>query len=292
MSIFTGSGVALITPFTKNGVNFDVYGELIDYQIEHNTDALITCGTTGEPSTMSSDERHRVISYCVERVAGRVPVIAGTGSNNTQVAIEESKKAQELGADALLVVTPYYNKCTQNGLIAHFMAIADAVSIPIIVYNVPGRTGVNVLPQTMQALSQHPNIVGLKDATANIEQIVETARLCPHLDLYSGNDDHVLPLLSLGGVGVISVLANVAPQQTHDLVASFLSGDIARSRSIQFSVNPLVQALFSEVNPIPVKYGVGLLGFNVGPVRLPLTPLQAEHQEKLRNEMNALHLLP
>lgn len=290
MSIFTGSGVALITPFTENGINLDAYGKLIDYQIENGTDAIITCGTTGEPSTMTADEKHRVIAYCIERVAGRIPVVVGTGSNNTQATIEESKKAQEMGADALLIVTPYYNKCTQNGLIAHFTAIADAVSVPIIVYNVPGRTGVNILPKTMQALAQHPNIVGLKDAAGNIEQSVETARLCPDIDLYSGNDDHILPILSLGGVGVISVLANVAPQLTHDLVDAFLSGDIARSRAIQFSVNPLVQALFSEVNPIPVKYGVEQLGFDVGSVRLPLTRLQSENQERLKKEMDALGL--
>ncbi len=292
MSIFTGSGVALITPFHDDGsVNYEVYGQLLDFQIENHTDAIITCGTTGEPSTMTFDERHDVAQYCINHVAKRVPVIVGTGTNSTATTIRESLLAQESGADALLLITPYYNKCTQKGLIAHFFAVADAVSLPIIIYNVPSRTGVNILPETAKLLAEHPNIVALKDATANIEQSTETARLCPNLDLYSGNDDHIVPLLSLGAKGVISVLANVMPKQTHDLVASFLSGDIAQSRELQFSLNPFVHSLFCEVNPIPVKYAVGQLGFDVGSLRLPLTDLEPEHQAVVLKEMKALGLI-
>lgn len=292
MSIFTGSGVALITPFTADGrVNLTVYGDLIDFQIDNHTDAIICCGTTGEPSTMTFEERHAVVDYCVKHVHGRVPVIVGTGTNSTATSIRESVIAQELGADGLLLVTPYYNKCTQNGLVAHFNAIADAVSIPIIIYNVPSRTGVNIMPETMRQLLAHPNIVGLKDATGNIEQMVETARVCKDIDLYAGNDDHIVPLLSLGGQGVISVLAGVAPALTHELVASFHAGDIARSRELQFMLNPLVKVLFCEVNPIPIKYAVSLLGYDVGPLRLPLTELEEAHKESIRREMKALNLI-
>lgn len=291
MPVFTGSGVALITPFTENGINFDVYGQLIDFQIENATDAIVCCGTTGEPATMSAEEKFSVIDFCIKRVNKRVPVIVGTGSNSTAHAIADSKKAQELGADALLLVTPYYNKCTQNGLTAHFTAVADAVDIPVILYNVPSRTGVNICPQTVQKLAEHPNIVGLKEASGNIEQITEIARLCPDLDLYSGNDDHVLPVLSLGAKGVISVLANVAPQQTHDLVAAYMDGDIAKSRDIQFMVNPLAKALFCEVSPIPVKYAVSLLGYDAGLLRLPLTTIQPENAQHVKAEMQKLKLI-
>lgn len=292
MSIFTGSGVALITPFHDDGsIDLDTYGELIDFQIKNHTDAIITCGTTGEPSTMTFEERHQTVQYCIDHVAGKIPVIVGTGTNCTATTIRESLLAEECGADALLLITPYYNKCTQSGLINHFTAVADAVSLPIIIYNVPSRTGVNILPATMHTLAQHQNIVALKDATGNIEQIVETARLCPELDIYSGNDDHILPFLALGGKGVISVLANVVPQQTHDLVASFLNGNIEESRRLQFQLNPLVHALFCEVNPIPVKYAVSELGFSVGSLRLPLTSLEPDHQKLVQKEMDALGLL-
>lgn len=291
--IFIGSGVALITPFDEHGVNLKTLRELVEFHIENHTDALIVCGTTGEPSTMNAEEKRTAIAAAVDQAKGRVPVIAGTGGNCTAHVIEDSRRAQGLGADALLVVTPYYNKCTQDGLVAHYTAVADAVSLPIIVYNVPARTGLNIQPATMARLAEHPNIAALKDATADITQIVETARLCAGLDLelYSGNDDHILPLLSLGAKGVISVLANVAPRQTHDLVAAYMDGDIARSRGLQFSLNPLVQALFCEISPIPVKYGVGLLGFDAGGVRLPLTTLTEPNQARLRREMATLGLL-
>ena len=291
MSIFTGSGVAIITPFTQDGVNFDAFAQHIEFQISGGTDAIVVCGTTGEPSTMTEQEKSDTIRFCVEQVRGRVPVIAGAGGNNTKKAIDDSKKAQELGADALLHVTPYYNKCTQSGLLAHFNAIADAVSIPIVVYNVPSRTGVNALPETVKKITAHKNVVAIKEASANIEQITELARLCPDLDIYSGNDDHILPLLSLGGKGVISVLANVAPRPTHDIVAAFMAGDIQHSRQLQFQYNPLVKALFSEVNPIPVKAAVGMLGFDVGEPRLPLTPLSPAPMGTLKKEMAALGLL-
>lgn len=291
MSIFTGSGVALITPFDENGVNFTTLRKLIEFHIENFTDAIIVCGTTGEPSTMTEAEKADVIRFTVETVNKRVPVIAGTGGNNTVKVIADSLRAKELGADALLIVTPYYNKCTQDGLVAHFFAIADAAELPIIVYNVPGRTGVNVLPTTAKKLAANKYIVAIKEASANIEQITELARLCPELDLYSGNDDHIVPLLSLGGKGVISVLANVVPKETHELVASFLEGDLAKSRELQFKLNPLVKALFLEVNPIPVKSAMALLGYDVGGVRLPLTPYSASPLGTLKNEMTALGLL-
>ena len=314
MSVFKGSGVAIITPFDENGVNFEVFGQLIDFQIESGTDAIIVCGTTGEPATMTESEKQSTIRFAVERVAGRVPVIAGSGGNNTAKAIADSKKAQELGADALLIVTPYYNKCTQGGLYAHFAAIDAAVDLPIIVYNVPGR---NIQPATMKKLATLPHVVGLKEASGNIEQITEIARLCPGLDLYSGNDDHVVPLLSLGGIGVISVTANVCPREVHDMVMDyhegreeqarrtqlryldlinalfmdFLDGDLARSRALQFKLNPLSKNLFTEVNPIPVKAAVGLLGYDVGTPRLPLTPMSEAPLAALKAEMAALGLI-
>lgn len=288
MSIFTGSAVAIITPFDENGVKKDVFRQLIDYQLQQGTDAIVVCGTTGEPSTMNEDEKKDAISCCIEHVAGRVPVIVGTGGNNTAKAIADSIQAQNLGADALLIVTPYYNKCTQGGLVEHYTAIANSVKIPIIVYNVPSRTSVNVLPETMQKLSTHPNIVAIKEASGDIAQIVETARLCPEIDLYSGNDDHVVPLLALGGKGVISVDANVIPNELHEIVASFLRGDLETSRSLQFKIAPLNKVLFSEVNPIPVKTAVRMLGLDVGEVRLPLTPLTENNCKLLEKEMKAL----
>lgn len=293
MSIFTGSGVAIITPLLPDGgVNLDAFGKLIEFHIQEGTDAIIVCGTTGEPSTMSAEEKREAISFCVKQVNGRVPVVAGTGGNNTKQSIADSVAAQELGADALLLVTPYYNKCTQGGLVAHFFAVADAVNIPMILYNVPSRTGVNILPATMKKLSEHPRIVGIKEASADITQITETARLCPDIDLYSGNDDHVLSLLALGGKGVISVVANVAPRDTHEMVAAFLRGDIAESRRLQFKLNPLTASLFTEVNPIPVKAACGLLGFDVGEPRLPLTPITDANRVRLEGEMRALGLIP
>ena len=239
MSIFTGAGVALCTPFTQDGVNFDAFGKLIDFQIDGGTDALIVNGTTGEPSTMSEEEKRAALSFALERTAGRIPVIAGTGGNDTKKVIAASIEAQKMGADALLIVTPYYNKATQKGLIAHYTAVADAVDIPIIVYNVPGRTGLNMLPETLAALAEHPNIAGMKEASGNLAQVSEMARLCgDKCDLYSGEDGLVVPLLSVGGKGVISVVSNIAPRIMHDMVEKFLSGDIAGARELQFKVNP------------------------------------------------------
>ncbi len=288
MSIFTGAGTALVTPFNDNGIDFATFETLIEYQIEGGIDALIVCGTTGESSTMSKEEDLSAIEFVVNQAAGRVPVIAGTGSNNTVTAIETSMEAADLGVDGLLVVTPYYNKCTDAGLIKHYHAIADAVSTPILVYNIPSRTGVNIKPSVMKEIAEHENIVGIKEASANISQIAETARLCPDIDLYSGNDDHVVPLLALGGKGVISVVSNLLPGMTHDMVMSFLRGDVARARELQFKLNPLVNALFSEVNPIPVKTALNMIGINVGLPRMPLCEMSADKAAVLKKELMAL----
>jgi 4-hydroxy-tetrahydrodipicolinate synthase len=286
MSIFTGSGVAIVTPFSDSGVNFDTFGKLIDFQIEQGTDAIVVCGTTGEPSTMTAREKEAAIAFAVERANKRVPVVAGTGGNNTAAVIEASRRAQALGANALLIVTPYYNKCTQAGAVAHYNAVADAVDLPIIVYNVPSRTSFNILPDTLLKMSEHPNIAAVKEASGNISQITEMFRLCAgNLDFYSGNDDHIFALLALGGKGVISVVANVAPRDTHELVAAFLRGDIAASRDLQFRLNPLVRALFSEVNPIPAKAALNLMGFDMGDPRMPLTRISEGNLEKLRTAM-------
>ena len=288
MSIFTGSGVAIITPFDETGVNAACYKQLIERQIAAGTDAIIACGTTGEPSTMTEAEKELAIATAIETAGKRVPVIIGTGGNNTQKCIADSQRAQKMGADGLLLVTPYYNKCTQDGLVAHYKAIAESVDLPIILYNVPGRTGVNLLPATVKKLEGVKNIVGVKEASANIEQITELARLCPHIDLYSGNDDHVVPLLGLGGKGVISVVANVAPAETHQMCQAWFDGNFDESRRLQFLLNPLTKLLFCEVNPIPVKAAMGLLGFDVGTPRLPLTPMTEANQEKLAAQMRAM----
>jgi len=288
MAIFTGSGVAIVTPFYENGeVNYEKLGELIDYQIEHKTDAIIICGTTGEASTLTHEEHLECIRFAVEKTAGRVPVIAGTGSNCTQTAVYLSTEAEKYGADALLVVTPYYNKATQKGLIQHFTTIADAVSVPIILYNVPGRTGCNILPETAVAMAKAcSNIVAIKEASGNIGQVARLAALADGcLDIYSGNDDQIVPLLALGGKGVISVLANVAPEETHDIVAKYLDGDVAGSLALQLKAMPLIDQLFCEVNPIPVKKGVNLMGFEAGPLRMPLTEMEPEHAGNLAKAM-------
>lgn len=288
MSIFTGAGTALVTPFNEKGIDFATFEVLIEYQIENNIDALIVCGTTGESSTMTNEEDLSAIEFVVKQAAGRVPVIAGTGSNNTATAIESSIEAADLGVDGILVVTPYYNKCTSTGLIRHYLAIADATEVPIIAYNVPGRTGVNISPAVMKEISAHENIVAIKEASANISQIAETARLCPGIDIYSGNDDHVVPLLSLGGKGVISVVSNVAPKMTHDMVASFLEGNVQKARELQFTLNPLVKALFSEVNPIPVKTALNMIGINAGILRMPLCEMSADKANLLKKELITL----
>lgn len=292
MSIFTGSCVALVTPFTQTGINYDVLKQLIDFQIENGTDAILICGTTGEPSTMDADEKKEVIRTSIEYINKRVPVIIGTGTNSTKVSIENARYAKECGADATLVVTPYYNKATQKGLIVHYETISDAVDIPIIVYNVPGRTSVNINPQTMAQITAHKNIVGIKEASGNIKQIMEISRLCnKQATLYSGNDDHIVPVLSCGGKGVISVAANVVPKMTHDLVDAYLKGNVEESLAIQYKINPLVESLFSEVNPIPVKTAVKFMGYDAGPLRLPLTEMELQTSGKLKLEMQKLDLV-
>lgn len=291
MSIFTGSAVAIVTPFENNGVNSEVLAQLIAYQIAEGTDAIVICGTTGEPSTMSQQEKHAAISCCIQNVNGRIPVIVGTGGNNTKQVIADSANAQAMGADALLIVTPYYNKCTQQGLVEHYYSVAEQVEIPIIVYNVPSRTGVNIEPETMARLAEHKNIVAIKESSGNLRQISEIARLCPELDMYSGDDDCVLPVMAYGGKGVVSVLANIAPRMVHELTDMFTRGDIVGCRNLQLMLNPLIQALFCEVNPIPVKRAVQMMGFDVGDVRLPLTPLGEEKSEELKKYMRQLGVL-
>ena len=282
---FTGSGVAIITPFDGNTTNYDALGELIDWQIEQGTDAIIICGTTGEASTMPDAEHLAAIEYTVERVAKRVPVIAGTGSNETAHAIELSKKAEELGADGLLQVTPYYNKTTQKGLIAHFGAIADAVNIPIILYNVPSRTGVNISIPVLKELAKRDNIVAIKEASGNIGYTAQVAAEVPELYIYSGNDDMIVPVMSLGGKGVISVLANVMPKETHELCKAYLDGECTKATKMQLDLLDLVNALFIEVNPIPVKTAINLMGKNGGNLRLPLVDMADDTLAKLKAVM-------
>jgi len=293
MSLFKGSGVAIVTPFNEDeSVNFEKLGELIDWQIEESTDALIICGTTGEAATMDNSEQKESIRFAVEKVGGRIPVIAGTGSNNTKHAIEMSKFAESVGVDGILVVTPYYNKGTKNGLLKHYTAIADSVDIPIIVYNVPGRTGVNILPETVAELANHPNIQGVKEASGNISQVVEIARLVPDdFYIYSGNDDMIVPLLSVKGDGVISVVANIAPKDTHDMVMKFHSGDIKGACELQLKMKALIDALFKEVNPIPVKTALNLMGRGVGGFRLPLCQMSEGPLANLKEQMRLYGLL-
>ena len=288
MAIFKGAGVAIVTPMFEDGsVNYDKLKEILEEQIASETDAIIICGTTGESATMSEKEHSEVIKFAVDTVAKRIPVIAGTGSNCTQTAIELSKQAEEDGADALLLVTPYYNKATQNGLIAHYKAIAESVSLPIILYNVPSRTGCNILPETAAYLGKNvDNIVAIKEASGNISQVAKLKALAgDSLDIYSGNDDQVIPLLSLGGIGVISVLSNVAPKFTHDRVMKYLEGDHETALNMQLEALPLIDALFCEVNPIPVKAAMNLMGKEVGPLRAPLTVMEDAHQQKLAQVM-------
>lgn len=288
MAIFKGAGVAIVTPMFEDGsVNYDKLKEILEEQIASETDAIIICGTTGESATMSEKEHSEVIKFAVDTVAKRIPVIAGTGSNCTQTAIELSKQAEEDGADALLLVTPYYNKATQNGLIAHYKAIAESVSLPIILCNVPSRTGCNILPETAAYLGKNvENIVAIKEASGNISQVAKLKALAgDSLDIYSGNDDQVIPLLSLGGIGVISVLSNVAPKFTHDMVMKYLEGDHETALNMQLEALPLIDALFCEVNPIPVKAAMNLMGKEVGPLRAPLTVMEDAHQQKLAQVM-------
>ena len=288
MSIFKGAAVAIITPMTETQeVNYEKLGELIEEQIAGGTDAIVICGTTGEASTLSHEEHLDAIKYTVEKVNHRIPVIAGTGSNSTETAIYLAQEAEKYGVDGLLLVSPYYNKATQKGLIAHFTAIADSVKVPVILYNIQGRTGVNIAPETIVYLFNNvENIVAVKEASGNISQVAKIMQLTDgKIDLYSGNDDQVVPILSLGGSGVISVLSNVAPRETHDMVQKFLDGDVAGSREIQLRALPLIDALFCEVNPIPVKAALNLMGKEVGPLRLPLTEMEPQNQERLAKAM-------
>ena len=288
MSIFTGAGVAIITPFNEDGsINFEEFGKIIEDQIAGHTDAIIVCGTTGEASTMDDDEHLATIKYCVEKVAGRIPVIAGTGSNCTRESINLSKKAEEIGVDGLLCVTPYYNKATQNGLIGHFSAVAKEVTAPIIMYSVASRTGCNIAPATAAKLVKEvDNIVGIKEASGNISQVAKIMNLTDgNIDVYSGNDDQIVPVLSLGGKGVISVLSNVAPDEAHDICEKYFNGDVKGSAALQLKALPLIEQLFCEVNPIPVKKAMQLMGVDCGPLRMPLTEISPEHEKNLAQAM-------
>lgn len=291
-TIFKGCGTAIATPFTEDGVNFDEFGKLLEDQIANEVDAIIVCGTTGESATMSEEEKKEVIKFAIDKINKRTKVVIGTGSNNTTSAIKMSKYAEEAGADALLVVTPYYNKTTQKGLVAHYKAIAESVSLPIIMYSVPSRTGVNITPETCLELSKIENIVAIKEASGNISQVAKIASLCKdNLDIYSGNDDQVIPLLSLGGKGVISVLSNVMPKYTHEMVHKYLDGDVKEACKMQLDVLDLIDALFCEVNPIPVKYALNLMGYNFGKPRMPLIELSDSNKEKLEEIMKKHNLI-
>ena len=294
MAIFEGAGVAIITPFKPNGdVNFEKMAELVEEQIAGGTDAIIVCGTTGESSTMTHEEDNEVIRFVCQQVAHRIPVIAGTGSNCTREAVQKSKDAEAAGADGLLLVTPYYNKATQNGLIRHFTEIANAVSIPILLYHIPSRTGVTMKPETIVKLCREvPNIVGVKEASGNFSAIAEILHLGgSDVDVYSGNDDQIVPLLSLGGKGVISVLSNIAPRQTHEICENYFKGNTEKARQMQLEALPLINALFCEVNPIPVKAAMNLMGKEVGPMRLPLTEMEPENQARLKKAMEDYGIL-
>ena len=294
MSIFRGSGVAIVTPMHEDGaVDYEQFAELIEFQAANGTDAIIVCGTTGEASTLTHEEHLDVIKYCVETVAGRIPVVAGTGSNCTETAVYLSKEAQSAGADGLLLVSPYYNKATQKGLYAHFRAVAEAVDLPILLYNVPSRTGCNILPETVVKLCQDmENIVGVKEASGNITQIASLAALADgKVDIYSGNDDQIVPIMALGGLGVISVLANVAPAQTHEICQKFFDGDVEGSRKEQLRAIELCDALFCEVNPIPVKAALNLMGKEIGGLHMPLSDMEPANVERLRKAMQEYGIL-
>ncbi|MCI5959433.1 MAG: 4-hydroxy-tetrahydrodipicolinate synthase [Lachnospiraceae bacterium] len=295
MAIFTGAGVAIVTPFHEDGsVNYEAFAEQIELQIAGGTDAIIVCGTTGESSTLTHEEHLDVIRYCVKQVNKRIPVIAGTGSNCTETAIYLSQEAEKAGVDGLLIVTPYYNKCTQKGLYEHFKMVAESVNLPIILYNIPGRTGgVLIQPETVVSLCRNvKNIVGVKDATGNISGVAKVLQLADgDVDLYSGNDDQIVPILSLGGKGVISVLSNVAPRQTHDICQLYFDGKVKESAALQLKALPVIDGLFCEVNPIPVKKAMNLMGLNAGPLRRPLTEMEEEHAAKLADAMKAFGIL-
>lgn len=290
--IFEGCGTAIVTPFTEDGVNFEEFKKLIEFQIENNVDAIIVCGTTGEASTMTKEEKEETIKFAIDIIAHRAKVIVGTGSNNTKTAIEMSQFAESAGADGILVVTPYYNKTTQQGLIAHYTEIAKSVNLPIIMYSVPGRTGVNILPETCKELSKIENIVAIKEASGNISQVAKIANLCKEdLTIYSGNDDQILPVLSLGGKGVISVLSNIMPKYTHDMVRKYLDGNTQEATKMQLDVIDLTDALFVEVNPIPVKYALNLMGFDFGKPRLPLIEMSEKNKQVMKDVMKQHSLI-
>ena len=290
--LFTGSGVAIVTPFTTDTVDLAVLGRLLDFQLANGTDAIIVCGTTGEAATMSYRERMRAIEFCVEHVDGRVPVIAGSGSNATETALALSRDAERAGADGLLVVTPYYNKASQTGLIRHFSAVADGVGVPVILYNVPSRTGVNIAPETYAQLAKHPNINGVKEASGNLGAIQRTRNLCPeNFFIWSGNDDETAPICLLGGKGVISVVANILPGEMHRLTELCLAGDFAAAGKLQLRLKDLCDAMFCEVNPIPVKTALNLMGYDAGPLRLPLCEPSEENLQRIRRTLVRYGLL-
>ncbi|MDD6235121.1 MAG: 4-hydroxy-tetrahydrodipicolinate synthase [Lachnospiraceae bacterium] len=294
MSVFTGAGVALITPMHEDGsVNYEKLAQVIENQIANQTDSIIICGTTGEAATLSNEEHIDVIKFCVDQVKHRIPVIAGTGSNCTSSAIELSQEAQNVGADALLCVTPYYNKATQAGLVGHFKAVADSVKLPIILYNVPSRTGCNIKPETVAAICKEAsNVVGIKEASGDLSQVAMLMSIMDgRIDLYSGNDDQIVPIMSLGGKGVISVLSNVAPRQAHEIAADYLAGDVKSACRKQLEAIELIKALFCEVNPIPVKHAMNLMGMEVGPLRMPLSPMDPKNLETLKNAMKNYGIL-
>ena len=294
MSIFTGAGVAIVTPMNEDGsVNFDSFRNLVEEQIAGGTDCIVVCGTTGEASTLTHEEHLECIKFVVDVVNKRIPVIAGTGANCTSTAIYLSQEAEKYGVDGVLLVTPYYNKATQNGLVKHFVGIANSINIPVVLYNVPSRTGCNILPETVvKIISAARNVVAIKEASGNISQVAKLARLTKGaIDIYSGNDDQIIPILSLGGKGVISVLSNVAPKQTHDIVAEYLAGNVEKARQLQLDALDLCDALFCEVNPIPVKAALNLMGKNVGPLRMPLTEMEDTNKEKLQRAMKEYGIL-
>ena len=290
--IFKGCGTAIVTPFNEDGVNFDEFKKMIEFQINNNADSIIVCGTTGESSTMTLDERKATIEFAVKVANKRIPIIAGTGGNCTKTVIEFTKWAESIGVDGALIVTPYYNKTTQEGLIAHYTAIAKETNLPIILYSVPGRTGVNISPVTCKKLSEIENIVAIKEASGNLSQIAEISNLCgDNLYIYSGNDDQITPILALGGFGVISVLSNLVPKYTHDMVYNFMNGNITDAITAQVNAVPLVNALFCEVNPIPVKAALNMLGYTAGIPRLPLIEMSAAGKDKLNKELKNFGLL-
>lgn len=292
MSIFKGSGVAIVTPFTETGVDFNKLRELIEWHIENKTDAIIVCGTTGEASTMSTNEKKETIKFVIDIVNKRIPVIAGTGTNNTQASIEMSKYAEEVGADGLLVINPYYNKTSSKGLIAHFKAIANSVKTPIIVYNVPSRTGMNIPPSALAELCELDNIAAVKEASGDMSQIIKIKSLCKDkLDIYSGNDDQIVPVMAMGGIGVISVLANVIPKDVHNICEYYLNGNVKDALDLQLKTLPLTNALFVETNPIPVKTALNLMGMEAGSLRLPLVDMEEKNLKTLQSELKAYNLI-